>query len=124
MTKQYQELLALVARNAAIAGEVAADVAKKDETVTKEAITDTLDMTQRYRNLEDKINAGQPLEMFDYGLLYIGAQVSRNTIAKNVNSWTAVLNEYDNNLIPSLEAIAMEKDDEARMKKAKEIFGE
>ena len=122
ISNQYKELFALVARNGAINGEKAMDVLTKNNSDAD--IKATADMTQRFRELEDKINAGEELTGLDYVYLYAGATISREILAKNVNTWTAIIHEYDTNLIPKLFEIAKETDPEKQAKFVEEKFSQ
>ena len=122
ISKQYRELLALVARNGAINGEKAMEVLKKEQN---DADTEaTVKMTGIFRELEDRINAGEELTNIDYAYLYSGAIISREILAKNINSWTAIVHEYDTNLIPKLYEIAMETDAEKKAELITKNFSE
>lgn len=122
ISKQYRELLALVARNGAINGEKAMEVLKKEQS---DADTETtVKMTEIFRELEDRINAGEELANIDYAYLYCGAIISREILAKNINSWTAIVHEYDTNLIPKLYEIAMETDAEKKAELITKNFSE
>lgn len=122
ISKQYRELFALVARNGAINGEKAMDVLKKNDADAD--IKATADMTDKFRALEDKINNGEELSGLDYVYLYAGATISREILAKNINTWTAIVNEYDTNLIPKLFKIAKETDAEKQAKLVEENFSQ
>ena len=124
ISNQYKELFALVARNGAINGEKAMDVLTKNNSETD--IKATADMTQRFRELEDKIRNSENLELsgLDYVYLYAGATISREILAKNVNTWTAIIHEYDTNLIPKLFEIAKETDPEKQTKFIEENFSQ
>lgn len=122
ISEQYRELFALVACNGAINGEKAMDVLKKnDADVDIEA---TAEMTYKFRVLEDKIRNGGELSGLDYVYLYAGATISREILAKNINTWTAIVNEYDTNLIPKLFEIAKETDAEKQAKLVEENFSQ
>ena len=120
ISEQYRELFALVARNGAINGEKAMDVLKKNDADAD--IKATAEMTDKFRTLEDKIHNGEELSGLDYVYLYAGATISREILAKNINTWTAIVNEYDTNLIPKLFEIAKETDAEKQAKLVEENF--
>lgn len=122
ISEQYRELFALVARNGAINGEKAMDVLKKNDADAD--IKATAEMTDKFRALEDKINNGEELNGLDYVYLYAGATISREILAKNINTWTAIVNEYDTNLIPKLFEIAKETDAEKQAKLVEENFSQ
>ena len=124
ISNQYKELFALVARNGAINGEKAMDVLKNGNPDAD--IKATADMTQRFRELEDKIRNSENLELsgLDYVYLYAGATISREILAKNVNTWSAIIHEYDTNLIPKLFEIAKETDPEKQAKFVEENFSQ
>ena len=125
INKQYQDLFALVARNGAIAGEQALETLKdlpKEERTGEES---TLKMVEAYRKLEDKIRVGEEeLNLMDYVLLYTGSIISREILQKNVNTWSAIVHEYDTNLIPKLYEVAKETDDEKRNELIEKSFSE
>lgn len=122
ISEQYRELFALVARNGAINGEKAMDVLKKNDADAD--IKATAEMTDKFRALEDKIRNGEELSGLDYVYLYAGATISREILAKNINTWTAIVNEYDTNLIPKLFEIAKETDTEKQAKLVEENFSQ
>ena len=122
ISEQYRELFALVARNGAINGEKAMDVLKKNDADTD--IKATAEMTDKFRALEDKIRNSEELSGLDYVYLYAGATISREILAKNINTWTAIVNEYDTNLIPKLFEIAKETDAEKQAKLVEENFSQ
>ena len=123
MNKQYQELFQLVARNGAINAEQAIEALKQKEN-NEEEIKLCLEMRDNFQKMEDKILANEePLTLPEYVQLYAGATASRNIIQKNINTWTAVVKEYDDNLIPKLMEVAKEVDDEKRASLVEEYFG-
>ena len=82
-----------------------------------------VDMRDRFNALEDKITKGEEtLTLSDFIQLYAGATVSRNIIQKNINTWTAVVKEYDDNLIPKLYEVANESDEKKRSVLIDEFF--
>lgn len=122
MNKQYQDLFQMVARNGALNAEKAMEALKGAEDKEKE-IEVLVDMRDRFNVLEDKILKNEePLSLTDFIQLYAGATVSRNIIQKNINTWTAVVKEYDENLIPKLYEMANEKDSEKREALMDEYF--
>ena len=122
ISEQYRELFALVACNGAINGEKAMDILKKNDADAD--IEATAEMTYKFRVLEDKIRNGGELSGLDYVYLYAGATISREILAKNINTWTAIVNEYDTNLIPKLFEIAKETDTEKQAKLVEENFSQ
>lgn len=122
ISEQYRELFALVACNGAINGEKAMDILKKNDADAD--IEATAEMTYKFRVLEDKIRNGGELSGLDYVYLYAGATISREILAKNINTWTAIVNEYDTNLIPKLFEIAKETDAEKQAKLVEENFSQ
>lgn len=122
MNKQYQELFQVVARNGALNSEQAMKALENSENKEKE-LEILVDMRNRFNALEDKILAGkEPLTLTDFIQLYAGAVVSRNIIEKNINSWTAVVKEYDENLIPKLYEVSKETDEEKFVSLVDEYF--
>ena len=123
MNKQYQELFQLVARNGAINAENAmsalAKDTEKDHTKEFEVLTETRDM---FNSLEDRLHNGEEIGEKDYILLYAGATVSRNILQKNINTWTALVKEYDENLIPKLTEVAKETDEIKRITLIEDFF--
>ena len=122
ISEQYRELFALVACNGAINGEKAMDILKKNDADAD--IEATAEMTYKFRVLEDKIRNGEELSGLDYVYLYAGATISREILAKNINTWTAIVHEYDTNLIPKLFEIAKETDTEKQAKLVEENFSQ
>ena len=122
MNKQYQDLFQMVARNGALNAEKAMEALKGAEDKEKE-IEVLVDMRDRFNVLEDKILKNEePLSLTDFIQLYAGATVSRNIIQKNINTWTAVVKEYDDNLIPKLYEMANETDSKKREALMDEYF--
>lgn len=122
MNKQYQDLFQVIARNGALNAEQAMKKLQESEDKEKE-IAVLVDMRDRFNALEDKILKNEaPLTLIDFIQLYAGATVSRNIIQKNINTWTAVVKEYDDNLIPKLYEVANESDQEKRDSLIEEYF--
>lgn len=121
MNKQYQELFQLVARNGALNAERALETLMKEDGKDSEAQI-LIEMRDRFGKLEDKIMNGEELIINDYIQLYAGAMVSRNIIQKNVEKWSAMVREYDENLIPKLYEVAKETNDENRASLVDEYF--
>ncbi len=120
LTQQYKDLFALVARNGAINGEKAMDVIS--EKNPEEDLTNTKKMTQDFRDLEDKIEADEELTLLDFIHLWVGASISRTVIAKNVNTWTAVVKAYDEDLIPKLYEVAQSSNDDTKWQELVEEY--
>lgn len=124
MNKQYQDLFQLVARNGALNAEQAmknigiADTEEKTKNIS--ILTEARDA---FNALEDKIAKNEELDIKDYIQLYAGATVSRNIIQKNINTWSAVVKEYDENLIPKLEEVAKEMNNDKRQALIDDFFG-
>ncbi len=122
MNKQYQDLFQVIARNGALNAEQAMKKLQESKDKEKE-IAVLVDMRNRFNALEDKILKNEvPLTLIDFIQLYAGATVSRNIIQKNINNWTAVVKEYDENLIPKLYEVANESDQEKRDSLIEEYF--
>lgn len=122
MNKQFLDLFQVVARNGALNAEQAMKALQKEEHKPEDENI-LLDMRDRFNKLEDKISENPDgLSMADYIQLYAGAVVSRNIIQKNINTWTAVVKEYDDNLIPKLHEVANEMDDDKRESLIDEYF--
>lgn len=120
LTQQYKDLFALVARNGAINGEKAMDVIS--EKNPEEDLTNIKKMTQDFRDLEDKIEADEELTLLDFIHLWVGASISRTVIAKNVNTWTAVVKAYDEDLIPKLYEVAQSSNDDTKWQELVEEY--
>lgn len=124
MNKQYQELFQLVARNGALNAERAmATIGVADTDEKKHNIEVLTEARDNFNKLEDKILKNEKLVLTDFIQLYAGAIVSRNIVQKNIETWTAVVKEYDDNLIPKLEEVAKLPDDEKREILIEEFFG-
>ena len=120
LTQQYKDLFALVARNGAINGEKAMDVIS--EKNPEEDLTNTKKMTQDFRDLEDKIESNEELTLLDFIHLWVGASISRTVIAKNVDTWTAVVKAYDEDLIPKLYEVAQSSNDDTKWQELVEEY--
>lgn len=120
LTQQYKDLFALVARNGAINGEKAMDVIS--EKNPEEDLTNTKKMTQDFRDLEDKIEADEELTLLDFIHIWVGASISRTVIAKNVDTWTAVVKAYDEDLIPKLYEVAQSSNDDTKWQELVEEY--
>ena len=120
LTQQYKDLFALVARNGAINGEKAMDVIS--EKNPEEDLTNTKKMTQDFRDLEDKIESDEELTLLDFIHLWVGASISRTVIAKNVDTWTAVVKAYDEDLIPKLYEVAQSSNDNTKWQELVEEY--
>ena len=120
LTQQYKDLFALVARTGAINGEKAMDVIS--EKNPEEDLTNTKKMTQDFRDLEDKIEADEELTLLDFIHLWVGASISRTVIAKNVDTWTAVVKAYDEDLIPKLYEVAQSSNDDTKWQELVEEY--
>lgn len=122
MNKQYTDLFQVVARNGALNAEKAMDAIGLDNSDKQEEIKVLTEMRDKFNVLEDKILKGETLEIVDYIQLYAGAMVSRNIIQKNIDTWTAIVKEYDDNLIPKLYEVANTTDDDRRNTLVDEFF--
>lgn len=113
MNKQYRELFQIVARNGALNAEKVIETLKqnKEKDHTKE-IDSMLKMRDNFNAIEDKLLDGKELEHAEYVTLYAGAVVCRNLMKKNIDTWTAVVKEYDENLIPKLYEVGKKSTDE------------
>ena len=120
LTQQYKDLFALVARNGAINGEKAMDVIS--EKNPEEDLTNTKKMTQDFRDLEDKIESDEELTLLDFIHLWVGASISRTVIAKNVDTWTAVVKAYDEDLIPKLYEVSQSSNDDTKWQELVEEY--
>ena len=122
MNKQYTDLFQVVARNGALNAEKAMDAIGLDNSDKQEEIKVLTEMRDKFNVLEDKILKEETLEIVDYIQLYAGAMVSRNIIQKNIDTWTAIVKEYDDNLIPKLYEVANTTDDDRRNTLVDEFF--
>lgn len=119
MTKQWQELLALVAQNGAINAEQAMDTTKKQDPNAD--ISTLSQMRDKFEDLKDKINKNEPLTGMDFVNLWTGASISCALIEKNIHTWQAVVDTYRNTLLPKLYEIAGAA---AEPEKQKQMFEE
>lgn len=121
MNQQYKELFQMVARNGALTAEQTLAALKTESGHDKEIET-TLFMRDQYSKLEDKISSNEELDFSDYIHLYTASVLSRNILQKNINTWTAIVAEYDDNLIPKLKEVANEANEEKRNTLVDEFF--
>ena len=121
MNKQYQELFQMVARNGALNAERAMETL--GENADAEKVEVLVEMRDRFNLLEDKLLKGESdFELTDFMQLYAGAMVSRNIIQKNIDTWAAIVKEYDDNLIPKLYELASTTEDAKRDSLVEEYF--
>lgn len=120
ISKKYRDLFSLVAQNAILNSERAAELTK--EANPNADLEPTYKMRDKFYLLEEKISNNENLSTEDYANLWIGASITRGLLMNNINKWTAVVKEYDENLLPKLYAIALEKDPEVREKLMTESF--
>lgn len=121
ITEEYKNLFALIARNGAINGEKAMDVVSKKNP--NEDLTNAKKMTQDFRDLEDKIYSDvNSLNAMDFIHLWVGASLSRTVIQKNIDTWTAVVRAYDDDLIPKLYEVSKETDEKKRTELVTKFF--
>lgn len=121
MNKQYRELFQVIARNGALNAENALKVINTEER--PEDVKLLIEMRDRYGVLEDKIMAGkEELEITDYIQLYAGAVVSKEIIQKNINTWSTIVKEYEDNLIPKLHDVATAKSNEEKEALIEQFF--
>lgn len=111
----------MVARNGALNAEKAMETL--GENADAEKIDVLVEMRDRFNLLEDKFLKGESdFELTDFMQLYAGAMVSRNIIQKNIDTWAAIVKEYDDNLIPKLYEVASTTDDAKRASLVEEYF--
>lgn len=104
MTQEWKDLLTLVAQNGAINAEQAMDITKQQDSAAD--ISTLIQMRDRFEDLKDKINNDEPLVGMDFVNLWTGASISCAIIEKNIKTWQAVVNTYQNTLLPKLYEIA------------------
>lgn len=104
MTQEWKDLLALVAQNGAINAEQAMDITKEQDPTAD--ISTLIQMRDKFEDLKDKINNDEPLMGMDFVNLWTGASISCAIIEKNIKTWQAVVNTYQNTLLPKLYEIA------------------
>lgn len=123
MNKQYKELFQFVARNGALNAEKAIDVFKKgteeDHTKDIEVLSNSI---ATFNDLEDRLKDGKEPSSKDYLMLYTGALVTKELLQKNINTWTAIVKEYDENLIPKLKEVCLETNEEKQKILVEDFF--
>ena len=123
MNQQYLELFQMVARNGAINAEKSIETLQKDtEKDHEKDIQVMLEMRDSFNEIEDKLLRGETPDRLEFVKLYAGALVSRNLIQKNITTWTAIVKEYDDNLIPKLKEVATCGTDEQFESYVKDYF--
>lgn len=122
MNKQYRELLATCALNAAIVGENAVEAEEKQNPEKDNSAS--IEMIEEFRDMHARLVHGEDLEVSDYAKLWVGTTVAVRTLQKNINTWTAVVKEYQDKVLPHLYEIAMTEDKEKAYGLIKEYFGE
>ena len=104
MTQEWKDLLELVAQNGAINAEQAMDITKQQDPATD--ISTLIQMRDKFLDLKDKIHDDQVIEGMDFVNLWTGASISCALIEKNIKTWQAVVDTYQNTLLPKLYEIA------------------
>jgi hypothetical protein len=123
MNQQYLELFQMVARNGALNAEKSIETLQKDHEKNHEKeIEVMIEMRDSFNQIEDKLLNGETPDKLEFVKLYAAALVSRNLIQKNITTWTAMVKEYDENLIPKLFEVSSSKTDEQFNSFVKEYF--
>ena len=100
LSKENKELLSLIAQNGAITAENSADMMLKEKPEAD--LAGVYSMRDSFLAIKDKIEADEPLTRLEWVHLWTGAQVTKAIHVKNIEKWSAVVFEYENNLIPKL----------------------
>lgn len=129
LKEEFKNLFIMLVRNGQICGENAIDVfhTEKGDALTeedKESLEQTKRTIENYRAIEDKLLADEPLTILEYNYLYIAAKIAVLPLQKTVARWSAVLNEYENNLIPNLEKVLLLDDDQDKSDAIAKLFEE
>lgn len=120
MDKRYRHLFTLVAQTIANTAEQVMDLHNKNGE-EKEYQTAEI-MRNDYLNLHEKLSSEQDLKKADYARLLVGAIIVTNQLDNRIKSEQKALQGYKIDIIPKLDQINNELDEEKALQLASEIF--
>lgn len=120
MDKRYRNLFTLIAQTIANTAEKVMDLHKSNNN-EKEYQTAEI-MRDDYMHLHDKLVAEEDLKKADYARLLVGAIIVVNQLEGKIKSEQKALQGYKIDIIPKLDQINNELDEEKALQLASEIF--
>ena len=120
MDKRYRDLFTLIAQTIANTAEQVMDL-HKNNNEEKEYQTAEI-MRDDYLNLHDKLEAEQDLSKADYARLLVGAVIVTTQLDNKIKSEQKALQGYKIDVIPKLDQINNELDEEKALQLASQLF--
>lgn len=120
MDKRYRNLFTLIAQTIANTAEQVMDL-HKNNNEEKEYQTAEI-MRDDYLNLRDKLEAEQDLSKADYARLLVGAIIVTTQLDNKIKSEQKALQGYKIDVIPKLDQINNELDEEKALQLASQLF--
>lgn len=120
MDRRYKDLFLLISQSIANTAEKVMDL-HKDNNEEKEFETAQI-MRDDYLNLHDKLSETDVLSKADYARLLVGAIIVVNQIEGKIKAEQKALDGYKLDIIPKLDQINNEMDEEKVVQLAAELF--
>lgn len=120
MDKRYRNLFTLIAQTTANTAEQVMDLHKTNNE-EKEYQTAEI-MRDDYMHLHDKLVTEEDLKKADYARLLVGTIIVVNQLESKIKSEQKALQGYKIDIIPKLDQINNELDEEKALQLASEIF--
>ena len=120
MNAKYRELFTLIARTTSNLAEEVMNLHKQNEE-EKEFKTAQV-MRDDYLNLHDKLTSEEALTKADFARILVGAIIVANQLETRIKNDQKALQGYTVDIIPKLDQINNEPDEEKALKLASEIF--
>ena len=120
MDRRYKDLFLLISQSIANTAEKVMDL-HKDNNEEKEFETAQI-MRDDYLNLHDKLSETDVLSKDDYARLLVGAIIVVNQIEGKIKAEQKALDGYKLDIIPKLDQINNEMDEEKVVQLAAELF--
>ena len=120
MDRRYKDLFLLISQSIANTAEKVMDL-HKDNNEEKEFETAQI-MRDDYLNLHDKLSETDVLSKADYARLLVGAIIVVNQIEGKIKAEQKALDGYKLDIIPKLDQINNETDEEKVAQLAAELF--
>lgn len=120
MDRRYKDLFLLISQTIANTAEKVMDL-HKDNNEEKEFET-AQTMRDDYLNLHDKLSETDVLSKADYARLLVGAIIVVNQIEGKIKAEQKALDGYKFDIIPKLDQINNEMDEEKIVQLAAELF--
>ena len=120
MDKKYRNLFTLITQSIANTAEQVMDLHKSNNE-EKEYQTAEI-MRNDYLNLHDKLGEDQELNKADFARLLVGAVIITTQLENKIKSEQQALQGYKIDILPKLDQINHETDEEKALQLAAELF--